>query len=122
MFGGYWEVYYTISVDELRSYLEFNDFDVTLFKEYLSNRFNKTLHKPLTSPQDFDNISVGLVIHGFKKYPKELNTLKTILHYLIYHHYMLLFHKVTPDYELLQMRSKIANNVNVNLSDYMESK
>lgn len=122
MFGGYWEVYDKIPVEDLISFLEFNDFDITLFKEYLSDKFNKTLRKPFTSPDDFDSISVGLVIYGYKHFRKELGTLKVILHFLIYHHYMLLYHKVAPEQELLQMRSKIAKNINLNLSDYMDSK
>jgi hypothetical protein len=119
MYGGYWDVYDSITVDDLRVFLEFNDFDVSSFKEYLSDKFNKILKIPFSSPEQFDSISIALVILGFKRIKKDSGTLKSIVHFLIYHHYMLLYHKVSQDYELFQMRSKIANHLGLNLEEYL---
>jgi hypothetical protein len=118
-FGGYWEVYDSTPVSEVKDFLSFNDNDVTLFREFLSNKFNSSLRKPLTSTEDFDSVAVHLVILGFKK-NLEPKTLKNTIHFLIYHHYMILYHKISVEHELLQMRSKIANHIVIDLDSYLK--
>jgi hypothetical protein len=120
-YGGYWVVYDSISVTEVKEFLSFNDFDVTCFKEFLSNKFNRCLKKPFTSFSDFDNVSVHLVITGFKNKSLNPNALKNIIHFLIYHHYMILYHKISSEHEVAQMRNKIANQVGVDLQTYLEN-
>jgi hypothetical protein len=120
-YGGYWVVYDSTPVSEVKEFLSFNDFDVTCFKEFLSNKFNRCLKKPFTSFSDFDNVSVHLVITGFKNKSLNPNVLKNIIHFLIYHHYMILYHKIYSEHEVAQMRNKIANQVGVDLQTYLEN-
>ena len=120
-YGGYWVVYDSTPVSEVKEFLSFNDFDVTCFKEFLSNKFNRCLKKPFTSFSDFDNVSVHLVITGFKNKSLNPNVLKNIIHFLIYHHYMILYHKISSEHEVAQMRNKIANQVGVDLQTYLEN-
>jgi hypothetical protein len=119
-FGGYWVVYDSTPVSEVKEFLNVNDFDVTCFKEYLSNKFNRHLRMQLTSFSDFDNVSVHLVILGFKNKNLNPNVLKNIIHFLIYHHYMVLYHKISSDHEINQMRQKIAGQIGVDLKTYLE--
>ncbi len=120
-FGGYWVVYDSTPVSEVKDFLSFNDYDVTCFREFLSNKFNRSLKKPITSFSDFDSVSVHLVILGFKNKSLDTNVLKNIIHFLIYHHYMILYHKILADHEIYQMRSKIANHIGVDLKTYLEN-
>lgn len=120
-YGGYWVVYDSTPVSEVKEFLSFNDFDITCFKEFLSNKFNRCLKKPFTSFSDFDNVSVHLVITGFKNKSLNPNVLKNIIHFLIYHHYMILYHKISSEHEVAQMRNKIANQVGVDLQTYLEN-
>jgi hypothetical protein len=106
-FGGYWTVMEKTSVDEVRAFLISCDFDVQAFREFLSEKFNKSLRRPFTNPDDFDAESVRGAILGFKNKYCRNNDLRDILHFLIFHHYMILWHKVFREGELKIMRAKI---------------
>ena len=106
--GGYWSIMEKISVDEVRSFLHANDFDVTVFREWLSEKFNKSMRRPFTTPSDFDADSIHGAILGFKNKHCRDNDLRNIIHFLVFHHYMVKWHKVFPDYEYNIMRAKIA--------------
>lgn len=105
--GGYWTVMEKITAPETKSFLEQNDFDVSVFREYLSEKFNRALHRPITEPNDFDLEGVQLAICGFKNKASTLYDLRNILHYLIFHHYMVIYHKLMSEPEFRIMRAKI---------------
>lgn len=120
-YGGYWVVFDNTTVDEVRDFLNFNDYDVIAFRDFISNKFNRNLKVPVTSPIDFDNVSLHLVILGFKNKSLDRNVLRNIIHYLVYHHYMILYHKISTEHETFQMRNKIANQIGVDLKTYLDN-
>ena len=105
--GGYWTIMEAITVSDVKVFLEQNDFDVSFFKEYFCKKFNKALHRQISEPEDFDNEAIYLTIRGFKNKNSTPNDLRNILHYLIYHHYMALYHKLQTEPEYKIMRAKI---------------
>lgn len=107
--GGYWAIMEKISVDEVSSFLHTNDFDVQVFREWLSEKFNKSMRRPFTSPSDFDVESIHNTILSFKNQNCNLNDLRNVIHYLIFHHYMVLWHKIFAHHEYIIMRAKIFN-------------
>lgn len=105
--GGYWSIMEAVTAGDIKVFLEQNDFDVSVFKEYFCLKFNRALHRQISSPEDFDNEAIYLTIRGFKNKHSTPNDLRNILHYLIYHHYMVIYHKLQPEPEYKIMRAKI---------------
>jgi hypothetical protein len=105
--GGYWTVMERISVDDVKSFLDQNDFDVTAFREYFCERFNRALHRNIALPENFDSESIYLTVRGFKNKYSKSNDLRNILHYLIFHHYMVIYHRLNSEPEYRIMRAKI---------------
>lgn len=105
--GGYWTIMERVRVDDVKSLLENYDFDVMVLREFMSEKFNKALHRPISSAINFDIEASRLVIQGFKNKECSVNDLGNILHYYIYHHYMVLYHKLDSNYEFVIMRAKI---------------
>ena len=105
--GGYWTIMEKVTVSDVKSFLEQNDFDVTVFREYFCEKFNRALHRQVARPEDFDSEAVYLTVRGFKNKHSTPNDLRNILHYLIFHHYMVIYHRLTSEHEYRIMRAKI---------------
>lgn len=118
MTTGYWGIFERISVSDMKSFLHSVDYDVAETCAWLSHKFNSSLHRTFSSPQDFDLKSVHLAILGFKNSNSSLYDLRNIIHYLVYHHYMLMYHKIDKKHELNVMRAKIAQLARVSLEEY----
>jgi hypothetical protein len=121
MSGGYWGIFERISVADMRIFLDSVDYDVSETCVWLSNKFNTALHRSFTNPSDFDLKSVHLAILGFKNRHTSEFDLRNIIHFLVFHHYMLLFHKIEKSYELRIMQAKIAHHAGVSLEEYESS-
>jgi len=121
MSTGYWAIFERISVSDMKNFLDSVDYDVGETCSWLSNKFNYSLHRSFSSPSDFDLKSVHLAILGFKNRSASLHDLRNIIHFLVYHHYMVLFHKIEKSYEINIMRSKIAHHAGVSLEEYNQS-
>lgn len=120
MFGGYWVVYENTTVDEVAQFLNSVDYDVAEFCNWLANKFNRCYHRTFANHFDFDTVSVHLAILGFKNKNSSLNDKRIILHFLIYHHFMLINHTILKDPEIKLMRAKIAKNAGINIDEYLQ--
>ena len=107
--GGYWTIMERTTVDEVKGFLNSCDYDTQSFREFMSDKFNKCLSRSFTVPSDFDVESVHNSILSFKNPNCNLNDLRNVMHYLIFHHYMVLWHKIFAEHEYNIMRAKIAN-------------
>lgn len=118
MSSGYWPIFEKIPVADTKVLLNSVDYDVAEFANWLSNKFNSALHRSFCQPSDFDMMSVHLAILGFKNKSCKDADLRNIIHFLVYHHYMMFFHKISKKHELALMRSKIAHHAGVSLEEY----
>jgi hypothetical protein len=118
MSQSYWPIMEKVTVDVTLTFLNSEDFDVREFSNWLCVKFNTALHRTFCSPTDFDLVSLHLAILGFKQSKISNDGLRNILHFLIYHHYMIFMHKIDKGSEISVMRAKIAKISGVNLEEY----
>jgi len=119
MSGNYWVVYENTSVSEVEQFLQSCDYDVAEFCNWLAHKFNSSFHRTFVFHTDFDTVSVHLVILGFKNKNCSLNDKRNILHFLIYHHFMLINHKISREHEVNLMRYEIARDAGIDLELYL---